>query len=353
MTQMRSAFFNHTRIRIFIEHLQSSGPFHVAKKHQPIPSLKIAVFLLGVFIFSTSPAGLQSIVWQQKEVLKGIKKEIFPENATFYFHNSGNDTVRIRLRCDRKGVMARVVPELTLPHSEGKIIVDIWYRGDPLEQNIPLTATSGEEEQELRIQCTFKPPFSTAPAIADVKTLFPGDTIPITVLISWNGRPTPVLRAAAVRSPRISGLTIDSLGNGYAVTMKIVPLSGYGPFSDTAIVETGCPKWPEIYLPVKGTVERLFIAQPATMNFDTISSKKRSAARVCLKSKRTKYEISRIETDPSFVLVSIARNPDRDWEVFGTIYPHSPLGPFQGEIRLFVQHSSNPELVIPLKGAIR
>jgi hypothetical protein len=251
-----------------------------------------------------------------------------------------------------EGVITRLEPQSVYPYSQGRVVVDIFFRGLPAENEIPIFVEYANERETLLVKSDFKPPFTILPAFLDVKTLYHGDTVSALATISWRGKIKPCLKIVRF-PPHVASATIDTVKKFYAVTFKIIASPAYVPFSDTIAIETGYPQWPTLFIPISGVTKPFLTAEPAVMDFGTISSNTRHFLKVTLKSKRIKYDIIRIESDPPFLMVSISRNPNTDWQVVGTIYPHSRSGVFQGAIRLFVSQHPDPELIIPCKGEIQ
>lgn len=322
------------------------------KQKKIIVNLPYFLSICLLIISNNLHAQLRSMHFNPIHTEVQIRDNQDPFSILLPFKNTSSDTIKPKV-ASPSGILVGVMPSEIAPGCSGAVILDIHYRGAAGKKNFPIIITCKSEVETLSISCVFKLPFAMEPEEIKPLKLFRGDTIPITVSFHWNGSIPSLFRINSEhRNRNISSITIDSLNSGYALTARIVASEDNAKITDTIIVDTDYEPWPSICIPVSGVTEAFLSPQPSEIDFGRISSKKRNWKKVVLQSKRIKYEIERVNVTIPFAMVSIGRHPDRNWELAITMYPDSPVGPFNGEILVYLPGYTKPELIIPVKGEL-
>lgn len=178
------------------------------------------------------------------------------------------------------------------------------------------------------------------------------DTLNLVVKISVERKAIPVF-ILAKEHKYVKDLLVERFDSSYVLTFKIFTLDRKKEFSEIISINTGIDEWPELNLPVSGNIIPLIELSKSEVNFGKISRKKKHRDLVEVTfNKGTDFTVTKQKTVPNHALVSVVKKQGRKWNLFFTVYPHSPLGKFHGYTFLYLNNSETPQIAVSITGEV-
>ncbi len=199
-----------------------------------------------------------------------------------------------------------------------------------------------------------KTPYILTPETIALNKVFKNDTTTFSSTLYWQGlNPKKLTFVPNKNSAYVLNSKVDALGKNIILTTSIQSGDTNKDFIDTVTFKTEESDWPLLRIPVSGTVVNSIEALDTILQFGEISVKKKNQKKFRLYNNRVgKYDITKVVSKPNMLYVALSKPRNGDWVVYTTIYPGERTGPFKGIIKLFVNNSKTPEIVIPVRGVI-
>ncbi len=269
------------------------------------------------------------------------------------YNNSSSDITLDSLSTNSPHMTVAVPANQILAKDSTELTLSFSYPQDTTEikkEHITLYTSAGE--YVAVISATLLPLYQVRPSNINLNQLYKADTANIAVTIK-NLTSKRTKSAVTYASERICFHSIEDFDSVEVLQLNLFPSRKLGAFKDTVIIATNNDDFPALTIHIEGNAVNQVTPKPEVMDFGEISQRKRHVRSIELVSRRTnRYEVTNMIVKPNFLYTSIIKPSNNYWSVLSVIYPKEKLGPFNGEIKLYLDSAEVPEAVIPVKGVI-
>ncbi len=316
-----------------------------------------ALWFIGCFTLAFTSFSAQntptSLRWEMRTIDLGTVTSYTPLSRAISFTNASHDIITIdSVRSTYPKASITVSLTQIMPRQQGQLSLQVFGFDQAGALGFPVFIYTTSGTDTLSITMIVQPPLALDPSILDTKKIFFGDTITMTSILHWKGpgKPAPsIMRFGS----HITESVIETLGTDFILEAKIAPQTHDSIFQDTITLLTGNPVWPQHLLLVQGHVSSTFTAKPPVLDFGDISNTSKHTVATKLVTDRTgNFRVSKIESNPDYILVSTIVAPGKKGNLVATILPGERPRPFKGIIRVFINDNPVPDLEVPLKGRI-